>query len=229
MQLSVFKKVTLKMPFDKELDEIVAEMNTGEGLRLRCEHINILVKKGKIKEAKELKQKSLPAFAPAALLYDGKGRGNVTGLTNLCFLDIDHVTDEQIKTAITFLRNDPHIVLAVRSTSVQGLHIIVKYKLNGIEHPWIGNMGANRMNHTYGSVFKTLRNHYQDILQLPIDKACSNMERLCFFSYDPELYYNPTATPFILQYIQQDLRKKVKMLQILNVEKKLELDMYSLK
>lgn len=216
MKLSTFKKVTLKMPFDKELDEIVAEMKTGEGLRLRCEHITILIKKGKVKDAKELKQKSLPAFAPAALLYDGKGRGNVTGLTDLSFLDIDHITDEQIETTMTFLRNDPHVVLAVRSTSVQGLHLIVKYKLDGIEHPWIGNMGANRMNHTYGSVFQTLRKYYQDILQLPIDKACGNMERLCFFSYDPKLYYNPTATPFVLQYIQQDLRKKPKILQLLN-------------
>jgi hypothetical protein len=194
MQLSVFKKVTLKMPFDIELDEIVAEMKTGEGLRLRCEHINILVKKGKIKEAKELKKKSLPAFAPAAFLFDGKARGNVTGLTDLCFLDIDHITDEEIEEAMTLLRNDPHVVLAVRSTSVHGLHILVRYKLDGVEHPWIGNMGTNRMNHTYGSVFKTMRHHYQDILQLTIDKLCSNMERLCFYSYDPYLYYNPDVT-----------------------------------
>ena len=218
MKLSTFKKVTLKMPFDKELDDIVSEMKTGEGLRLRCEHINILIKKGKTKEAKELKKKSLPAFAPAALLFDGKARGHVTGLTDLCFLDIDHITDEQIETAMALLRNDPHVVLAVRSTSVHGLHVLVRYKLDGVEHPWVGNMGTNRMNHTYGSVFKTLRKYYQDILQLPIDKACSNMEGLCFFSYDSELYYNPTATPFVLQYIQQDLKRKSKMLQILSME-----------
>ena len=219
MKLSTFKKVTLKMPSDTELDDIINEMKANEGLRLRCEHFNILLKKGKVKEAKELKKKSLPAFAPAALLFDGKARGNVTGLTDFCFLDIDHITDEQIETAMALLRNDPHVVLTVRSTSVLGLHILVRYKLNGIEHPWIGNMGTNRMNHTYGSVFKTMRNHYQDILQLPIDKSCSNMERLCFFSYDPELYYNPTATPFVLQYIQQDLRKNPKSFHILNLGK----------
>lgn len=206
------------MPSDKELDDIVLEMKTGEGLRLRCEHINILNKKGKAKEAKVLKQKSLPAFAPAALLYDSKARGNVTGLTDLCFLDIDHITDEQIEAAMALLRNDPHVVLAVRSTSVHGLHVLVRYKLEGVEHPWIGNMGTNRMNHTYGSVFKTMRNHYQDILQVTIDNACRNMERLCFYSYDPNLYYNPEATPYFLQYIKQDLKRKPKVLQILNME-----------
>ena len=55
MQLCVFKKVTIKMPSDVELDDIVNEMKASEGLRLRCEHINILLKKGKVKEAKELK------------------------------------------------------------------------------------------------------------------------------------------------------------------------------
>ena len=217
MQLCVFKKVTIKMPSDVELDDIVNEMKASEGLRLRCEHINILLKKGKVKEAKELKQKTLPAFAPAALLYDGKGRGNVTGLTDLCFLDIDHITEEQIATAMLLLRNDPHVVLAVRSSSTLGLHILVRYKLDGIEHPWVGNMGTNRMNHTYGSVFKTLHTHYQEILKLPIDKVCNNMERLCFFSYDPELYYNPAATPFLLQYIHQDLKRKPKILHIFNL------------
>ena len=206
MKLSTFKKVTLKMPSDTELDDIINEMKANEGLRLRCEHFNILLKKGE----------EVVFQSPN---IDGKARGNVTGLTDFCFLDIDHITDEQIETAMALLRNDPHVVLTVRSTSVHGLHILVRYKLNGIEHPWIGNMGTNRMNHTYGSVFKTMRNHYQDILQLPIDKSCSNMERLCFFSYDPELYYNPTATPFVLQYIQQDLRKNPKSFHILNLGK----------
>ena len=67
-----------------------------------------------------------PAFAPCAIFYDGKGRENVVGLTDLCFLDIDHIKEGQIREAMKNLNDDPHVVMASRSLSNEGLHILIR-------------------------------------------------------------------------------------------------------
>ena len=163
MRLSIFKNVLARSPQETELDDIVRIMQTSERLCSLCERRNMLMKEGKKAEADDIKKGMIPAFAPAAMMYEGKGRMNVTGLTDLCFLDIDHVTDEQILAAKGILRNDNHIVLVARSISNDGLHILVRYELQGMEQPWIATMGRNRMNHTYGSVFKRCA----DIIWMP--------------------------------------------------------------
>jgi hypothetical protein len=71
-------------------------------------------------------------------MYNGKARRDVTGLTDLCFLDIDHATDDEIERVMSLLRNDNHVVLASRSISNDGLHILIKYSFKDKEQPWIG-------------------------------------------------------------------------------------------
>lgn len=69
------------------------------------------------------------------------------------------------------------------------------------------------MNHTYGAVFTTLKDYYQELLGVSIDPSGANMERLCLLSDDKDVYYNPDATPILFEYQYQDLKKKPKRLQ----------------
>ena len=51
---------------------------------------------------------------------------------------------------------------------------------------------------THKDVFKEVQNYYQNLLQLEIDKSGKDITRLCFFSYDPELYLNDTSVVFVI-------------------------------
>lgn len=86
MRLSIFRNILAKSPQETELDDIVRIMRTSERFRSLCERRNMLMKDGKKAEADDIKKGMIPAFAPAAMMYDGKGR-----------------------------INDEHIILAVRS------------------------------------------------------------------------------------------------------------------
>src|SRR5690606_39195613 len=44
--------------------------------------------------------------------------------------------------------------------------------------------------------FEQVKNHYESLLGVDIDQSGKDVSRLCFISYDPELYYNPESNEF---------------------------------
>ena len=213
MKLSIFSKITAKYPQETDMDKIVCAIRESKRIKSFCEERRKLLVKGRINQADNIKKTKIPVFFPGAFLFDGKGRKNVIGLTNLCFLETDHISEELILEAKGLLRKDNHIVLCYRSMSNEGLHFLVKYIFMNMETPSYKNMGLNRMNHTYGAVFTTLKDYYQELLGVSIDPSGANMERLCLLAADKDVYYNPDATPVIIEYQNQDLKKKPKTLQ----------------
>lgn len=214
MKLPIFNKITAKYPQETDLDKIVCAIRESERIKSFCNESRKLLVKGKKAQADNIKKTKIPAFCPGALLFDGKGRKNVIGLTDYCFLEIDHIDNELILAARNILCNDCHIVLCYRSISDDGLHFLVKYKFKNMDTPSYNNMGLDRMNHTYGAVFTTLKDYYQELLRVIIDPSGGNMERLCLMAADKDVYYNPDATPMILEYQCQDLKKKPMKLQL---------------
>lgn len=200
MRLCIFSCVISKYPQETELDDIVRIMRTSDKLRALCEEYRNISGKGKKREKRRFKLKKIPAFVPSALVFEGKGHRHVIGLTNLCYMDIDHLQAEQIDEAMDTLRQDEHVVLALRSMSGNGIHFMVKYGFKDMEQPQITTMSAKKMVKTYISVFKTISSHYQDILHLPIDESGQNVVQLCNISYDEDLYYNPHALPYTLKF-----------------------------
>lgn len=213
-KVCIFSNIIRSDPQVTSLDEIVHVMQTSKRLEELCLQRKTYIKKGNKGKADHIKKKMIPAFSPTAQFYGGKGRTNVMGLTDICFLDYDHVEEDKLAQAIQTLREDKHTLLACRSVSGDGLHLLIRYKFQNREQPGIENMTCNRMNFTYGSVFKTISRHYAQRLGFPIDKHGSNMERLCIISYDSELYYNPSAIPFILVYEQRKRTKNPKVFDI---------------
>lgn len=212
MRLNIFSNLMAKYPQETSLEDIVRIMRTSKRLKSLCNQRVNHIAAGRKDSADKIKRKQIPAFAPGALLYDGKGRKNVLGLTNLCFLESDHINEDELVKAKELLSKDNHVVLVARSVSGDGIHFLVKYGFKDMEQPSYKNMGINRMNHTYGAVFKSLKNYYEDILKIPLDKSGMNMERLCLISSDSDLYYNPDAFPIYFIYEQQNLNRKPKIL-----------------
>lgn len=214
MKLCIFSCLMAKFPKETELDDIVRVMRTSPKLRALCEEYRMFKANGDKHGQLNIKRNKVPAFVPSALLFDGKGHRNIIGLTDLCFMDLDNLDEEQINMAMELLRKDDHVVLASRSMSGKGLHFLIRYRFKDMEQPQITSMSYIRMSLTYSAVFNTLSLHYSNTLHLPIDESCRNAVQTCNISYDEDLYYNPNAIPYSLIYERQKVGKKHKMLQM---------------
>ena len=146
------------------------------------------------------------AFAPSAIFSDGKDRESVKGLTDLCYLDFDNIKEEKrLIDAMNILRDDKNVLLASRSVSNEGLHVLISYKLKDMElPPQRESMTPEEMQEVYANVYNYLADKYLEKLGLMPNYQAGHMERLYIVSYDPELYYNPNA-----ELLEVDLNEPV--------------------
>ena len=62
-----------------------------------------------------------------------------------------------------------------------------------------GAEGVKQYAALYKLVFIQGNEYYSNLLNLPYDGQCKNVGRISTIAYDEELYYNPEATPFIIE------------------------------
>lgn len=200
MRVSIFYNVVTGKPQETELDKIAYMMSFSQELSNRTQVYRDYLRWGRKEKAKKIKITRFPAFCPSSILYDGKGRQNVMGLTDLCFLDIDHIEQEKkIEETLVILRNDRHVVLASRSVSGKGLHILIRYQLKDMEMPpGRTTMTPDKMQELYGKVYDYFAAKCQQKLGLTPDNNARHIERLYIVSYDSGLYYNPNAETQII-------------------------------
>lgn len=140
-------------------------------------HIN----SGNTKQADELKLE-LPAFTISATYKGKRKKENVEYYSGLLHLDYDKLDNVQdIKSKII---NNPYTYAAFVSPSGKGLKVLVK-------------CGNDLSTHTYA--FNALRSYYDNLLGVVSDKSIKDVLRLCFVSYDNEMYMNEKSKVFNYQ------------------------------
>ena len=132
-------------------------------------------------EAYERAKKSLPAFTPSACFSGGRKPEFITRYTSIIVLDIDKLTSEQLREAKISAIRTSYTFAAFISPSGNGLKILVK---------------VNSTQEKHKEAFLALQNCYEDILKLPVDKSGKDITRLCFVSYDTDLYLNENASVY---------------------------------
>jgi len=133
------------------------------------------------KEAAERAKKSLMAFTPSATFKGGRKMEFLTAYNALVVLDIDKITKEKLTDCKEKLQNNEFVFAAFTSPSGNGLKVLVKVNTDRTEHK---------------ETFLKLQTYFENLLQLEIDKSGKDITRLCFFSYDPELYLNENSKEF---------------------------------
>ncbi|WP_374550035.1 VapE domain-containing protein [Flavobacterium sp.] len=133
------------------------------------------------KEAAERAKKSLPAFTPSATFKGGRKMEFLTNYNALMVLDIDKLEKEKLQQCKTKIRLDDFVFASFVSPSGNGLKILVKVSSDKEQHK---------------ETFLELQRYFEELLQVEIDKSGKDITRLCFFSYDPELYLNINAEIF---------------------------------
>lgn len=133
------------------------------------------------KEAAERAKKSLPAFTPSATFNGGRKMEFLTNYNALMVLDIDKLEKEKLQQCKSKIRMVDFVFASFVSPSGNGLKIFVKVSTDKEQHK---------------ETFLKLQRYFEELLAVEIDKSGKDITRLCFFSYDPELYVNENAETF---------------------------------
>ena len=153
-------------------------------------HIN----NGDIKQAGELKLK-LPAFTISATYTGKRKKENVESYSGLLHLDYDKLDNiQEVKSKIM---SNPYTYAAFVSPSGKGLKVLVK-------------CDNDLSTHIYA--FNALRNYYDNLSGVQSDKSVKDVLRLCFVSYDRDMYLNESAEVFMTQSYPSNETKSLKHL-----------------
>ena len=133
-------------------------------------------------EAYNKAKKSLPAFTPSGKFVGGRKLEFLADYSSCIILDIDKLTIAELQNAKNLAAQSEFTYACFISPSGNGLKILVKIDTSKTEHK---------------EAFLLVQAHYEGILKLEIDKSGKDVTRLCFYSWDENLYHNPDASTFI--------------------------------
>jgi hypothetical protein len=132
-------------------------------------------------EAYNKAKKSLPAFTPSGKFVGGRKLEFLANYSNCIILDIDKLSAADLQNAKHLANQSEFTFASFISPSGNGLKILVKINSDKADHK---------------EAFLLVQAHYESILKLEIDKSGKDLTRLCFYSYDENLYYNENAKIF---------------------------------
>jgi len=136
----------------------------------------------KKEEAYNKAKKSLPAFTPSGKFVGGRKLEFLTEYSKFIILDIDKLSKEQLQNAKNLAAQSEFTYACFISPSGNGLKILVKIDTPKTEHK---------------ETFLKVQAYYENILKLEIDKSGKDATRLCFYSWDENLYLNENASTFV--------------------------------
>ena len=178
MNVSIFKNFN-KVIDQQHISAILEQIKTGK-YHINIESLRELLKSGKI-EAYNEQKKSLLAFTPSASFEGGRKMEFLKEYSGLIILDIDKLPSDQLLSIKQIATNVAFTYSVFTSPSGNGLKIIVR-------------INSSLQNHKL--IFNQVKLYYESALNVLIDPSGKDITRLCFFSYDPDLYFNPNAEIF---------------------------------
>jgi hypothetical protein len=144
-------------------------------------------------EAYNKAKKSLPAFTPSGKFVGGRKLEFLADYSSCIILDIDKLSAADLQNAKHLANQSEFTFTSFISPSGNGLKIIVK-------------INSDKANHK--EAFLLVQAHYEAILKLEIDKSGKDVTRLCFYSWDENLYLNENSKTFETQ-VKDEIQNKI--------------------
>ena len=200
MKLSVFKNFWDKQPTESTLDEMVRAIQQDERTK-------VLTMGYRQEKLASMKDESM-LFAVPCIFNGGKAHKDVVGLTGLGMVDFDHVAtlsdnssadsnEDLLQTLKRKIINDPHTLLCYTTISGEGLRVLFRYDLDE-------TFKLSQQIQFYKKAFLACNTYYEQLLGISADEKCKNVTRLTVVAHDPDVYYNPDAEVFALDWIGQE-------------------------
>lgn len=164
----------------KTIPEILHEIKTGK-YRPGITYLRKSLAENKL-EAYEKAKKSLPAFTPSGKFVGGRKMEFLEAYSNFIILDIDKLSQTDLQNAKQKANQSEYTYASFISPSGNGLKILVKVNTTKEDHK---------------ETFLAIQKHYETLLNHEIDKSGKDITRLCFYSFDDNLYQNEAAKTFV--------------------------------
>jgi len=164
---------------DIAIEEIFLKIKQGDYSEA-IDKIRAYEKSGDIEKKDELKRK-LPAFTPSATFSGGRKLELLQTYSRIVHLDFDKVPLDQYDQITKQVAGMLLTFACFRSPSGNGIKVFVKV-----------SSGVELHTEVYGQVLM----HYESILGIKADPKCKDITRLCFMSYDPDIFINPDSEVF---------------------------------
>ena len=171
--VSMFANASDTKPEDTNIGTLLEAIRNGQD-EIQINRLRNLLQEGK-KDEYNRDKKKLPAFTTSGKF----SKRNVNGLldhSGIIQIDIDKV--ENPAELRDKLIQDKHICAAFISPSGKGVKCLMLTLADPTKHK---------------AAFNTAENYLKDHYNVEIDKACKDVSRLCFVSYDADLRTNPDA------------------------------------
>jgi hypothetical protein len=169
---TIFKSFSIPIE-DKSLIIISKEIGS-EKYKPEVEQIRHLTTLGRIDEAQARKQRLL-AFTPSATFKEKRLITHINQYSGFVHLDFDKLTPQQLAIAFQVIAKIPYTFLCFRSPSGNGLKVFIEVTTGQEYHEM---------------AYQQVMNFYENATGLKADDKCKDITRLCFLSYDPELFKN---------------------------------------
>lgn len=185
----------------KTIPEILHEIKTGK-YRPGITYLRKSLAENKL-EAYEKAKKSLPAFTPSGKFVGGRKMEFLEAYSNFIILDIDKLSTADLTKAKEVAAKSEFTYACFISPSGNGLKILVKVNTTKEDHK---------------ETFLAIQKHYETLLNHEIDKSGKDITRLCFYSFDDNLYHNEAAKVFASEAMQTSQAEPVEALTTLNLK-----------
>lgn len=138
---------------------------------------------------------TLPAHIFSGTFKGGHGLANLLEYNQLMTLDIDKLSGEEIAKVRQKLSEDPFVYSFWLSPSGKGFKGIIRLDY--------GNVVLNDPDYWHKVAFRQLSQYFQEQYGIELDRHCSDIPRLCFVSYDPEMVIKEDAKSYSVQAIEE--------------------------
>ena len=161
--------------------------NTVESVR------RIFLEQGE-KAAKEEKKK-LPSVTFSANYRGGRSNATLVKYLGYIVIDIDHLSKEELARILQTVRACSYTRIAFISPKGMGLKIIVHTQRPDGTLPDT----IQEIEDFHNAAYNKVASFYSQLCQTEIDTSGQDVGRTCLLSYDPGIYFNRDATPFIVE------------------------------
>ena len=175
---------------DCEAEDILDQIRDGTGgirpkiARIREEFWRVMgATNGNRKAAKDAIQElklSLPAMMPSGT-FTARNNKALSKHSGLICIDIDGVGRENLAKVKAKLRESMFLYALFDSPTQDGVKAFFRVPADGAKH---------------AASFRALVAHVLEVAGVMVDESGKNVGRLCFLSYDPEIYVNEEAAEF---------------------------------
>jgi len=124
---------------------------------------------------------SLPCVTFSGIFAGNRKASDIGTYNHLIVFDIDNIAIDKLKHIRNFLEGDSIILALWLSPSGIGLKGLVR---------------TDNQLHQHRGTFDSLKLYLFANYSIDLDRSGSDVSRLCFSSYDPDIYYNHNSDPY---------------------------------